>query len=69
MPTRQCKDIINNSQGSYPPESSYSTTGVPEYSSIAEALEKDLKTNYDFFSKSVLTKIIEVLKEEINKHS
>lgn len=40
-------------------EPSPPTTASPEYSSIAEAQEKDLKINY--------IKMIEFIKEEINK--
>ena len=40
-------------------EPSCPTTAGPEYPSITEAQEKDLKTNY--------MKIIEVLKEEMDK--
>ena len=42
-----------------PLEATYPTTVNPEYSSTAEAQENDLKTNF--------MKIIEVLKQEINK--
>lgn len=42
-----------------PLQLSYPTTAGPEYASIAETQEKDLKTTY--------LKITEFLKEEINK--
>lgn len=52
--------MINNSQGNISqPEPSYSTTAGFKYFNTAEAQGKDPKTN--------LMKVIEVLKEEINK--
>lgn len=42
-----------------PPDLSYLTTASPEYSNTAEAQTKDVKSNY--------MKIIEFLKEEVNK--
>lgn len=52
--------MINNSQGNTPqPEPSCSTTARFKYFNTAEAQGKDPKTD--------LMKVIEVLKEEINK--
>ena len=42
-----------------PLESSYSITAGPEYSKVAEAEDKDLKTKY--------MKVVEVLDKEMNK--
>ena len=51
---------IHNSQGIMSPlEPSYLTTADPEHPNIAEAQEKDLKTNY--------MKMIETLKGEMKK--
>lgn len=60
MPKHQCKNTINNSQGSItPPELSYSLTARYEYFNASEAQENDLKKN--------LMKIIGFLKSEIFK--
>ena len=54
------KNEHNNSQDKMPPlEPSYPTPVGPKYSNIGEAQEKYLKVNY--------VKMIEVLKEKINK--
>lgn len=60
MPRCHFKNIINNSQGNMlPPEPSYHATESPEYFKATESQEKDLKPNF--------IKMIELLKEEINK--
>jgi hypothetical protein len=54
----QCKNIINNIQGNIPPpELSYLTTAIPEYSNTVET-QKSLKNKFIM--------LIELHKEDIN---
>ena len=47
MPKWQHKSTVSSSQGKmFPTEPCYLMTAGPEYFNIAEAQEKDLKTNY-----------------------
>ena len=60
MTIGQCKNTVNISQGNMvPPEPSYPATGSPRHSNTVDTQENDFKLS--------LTKMIETLKEEMNK--
>lgn len=60
MPSCQFKNTINNYDNMEPPKPSYPTIASSKYSNTAKAQENNIRSN--------LVKMIEALKEEMNKY-